>query len=139
MMAFQSSTIVQRKLESEFDENAPEKDCIIATLQRFFETSTVENWERSRPSKIAEEKIDEVHDTTENQQQINIRTVATVCSISRTTTHRIMIEYPSLKSYKTQLVQKFDEEAVQDSVDMCKILIAMLEDNDTEENFFSTK
>ena len=41
-------------------------------LQVFCETGTIENRERSgRPSKIAEEKIDEVLHVTENQQQMS--------------------------------------------------------------------
>ena len=42
MVKFQSSTVVQRKLEAEFGENGPEKDWIIAAFQRFCETSTNE-------------------------------------------------------------------------------------------------
>ena len=53
MAKFESSTIVQRKLEAEFGKNARKKHCIIATLQRFCETGTVENLECSgRSSKI---------------------------------------------------------------------------------------
>ena len=47
MNKFELPTIVQRKLEAEFDKNTPKKNCIIATFQRFYETGTVENRERS--------------------------------------------------------------------------------------------
>ena len=56
-------------MKAEFDKNASKKDCIIATFPRFCETGTVEDWDHSgRSSKITEEKIDEVHHVTENQQ-----------------------------------------------------------------------
>ena len=62
-------------------------------FQRFFEIDIVENREHSgRPSKITEEKIDEVHHVIENQQLTSVRTVTTACSIFRTTAHRIITE-----------------------------------------------
>ncbi len=135
MAKFESPIVVQRKLQAEFGKNAPKKDCIISTFQRFCETGTVENRERSgRPSIITEEKIDEVYDVIENQPQSSVQTVATACSISPMTTHRIMTEYLSLKPYKAQFVQKLYEEDFQDRVEMCKIPIPMLQDNDIQEN-----
>ena len=84
--------------------------------------------------KIIEEKIDEVHHVTKNQQQTNVQIVVTACSIFRTTIHRIMIEYLLLKPYNAQFVQKLDEEDLQDRVQMWKTLMPMLEDNDTHES-----
>ena len=42
----------------------------------------------------------------------------------------------ALKSYKAHFVQELDEEDFHNGVDTCKILIPMLEDNDTQESFF---
>ena len=54
-------------------------------FQHFCETNTLENRECSgKPSKVAEKNIDDV---IENQQQTSVSTVATVCSVSRTTLH----------------------------------------------------
>ena len=54
-------------------------------FRQFCETNTLENRECSgRPSKITEKKIDDV---IENQQQTSVSTVATTCSVSRTTSH----------------------------------------------------
>ena len=87
------------------------KDCIRAMFQRFCETSTVENLERSRrPSKITEERFNEVHHITENQQQTSVRTAASACSTFRIIARRIITEYLLLKPYKAQFVQKLDEE-----------------------------
>ena len=67
----------------------------------FCENRTVEDRERpGRPSEITEEKIDEVAEVIENEAQSSVRSVATACSIPRTTAHRIMTEHLSLKSYK---------------------------------------
>ena len=92
MVKFESLTIVQRKLETELDKNSPKKkDCFITMLQRFCESGTAGNRERSRRlSKISEEEIDKVHHVTENKKQTSVRTVATTCSISRTTAHQII-------------------------------------------------
>jgi transposase len=68
MAKYESPAIVRRKLQVEFGRSIPSEGCITATFQRFCETGTVEDKERSgRPSKIAEEKIEEVHDVIENQ------------------------------------------------------------------------
>ncbi|CAM4845930.1 unnamed protein product [Rotaria magnacalcarata] len=115
MAKFESSTIVKRKLWTEF----------------------VEDRERpGRPSEITEEKIDEVAKVIENEPQSSVLSVATACSISQTTAHRIMTEHLSLKPYKVQFVQKLYEEDMQDRVEMCKTLIPMLEDNHIQQNLF---
>ena len=137
MAKFESPAIVQRKLEAEFAKNAPKKDYTIATSQRFCGTDTIENRKRSgRPSKITEEKIDELHDVTEKQQQTSVQTVSTTCSMSRKTAHPIITEYLILTPYNAQFVQKVNEEDLQDRIDICKILIPMLEDNGIPDSLF---
>ena len=141
MAKFQSCTVVKRKLWTEFGKYTPGETTIRETFHRFCETGTVEDRERpGRPSEITEEKIDEVAEVIENEPQSNVRSVATTCSISRTTAHRIMTEYLSLKPCKMQFVQELYEEDMQDRVEMCKTLIPMLEDNQIQQNlFFSDK
>ena len=103
----------------------------------FVKLVPVEDRERpGRPSEITEEKIDEVAEVIENEPQLNVRSVATACSIPRTTAHRIMTEHLSLKPYKVQFVQEIYEEDIQDRVEMCKTLIPMLEDNRIQQNLF---
>ena len=98
MAKFQSSTLVKRKLWTEFGKNTPGETTIRETFQRFCETGTVKNRERpGRPSEITEEKVDEV---IENEAQSSVRSVATACSIPRTTAYRIITEHLSLKPYK---------------------------------------
>jgi hypothetical protein len=137
MAKFESPTIVERKLKAEFGKNAPKKDCIIATFQRFCETGSVEDRERpGRPSTVTEDKVEEVIDVIDNQPQSSVRTIATACSISTTTTYRIMTEYLSLKPFKGQFVQQLFEEDLQDRVEMCQILIPMLQDTEIQGNIF---
>ena len=101
MAKFESSTVVKRKLWTEFGKNTPGEITIRETFQRFCETGTVEDRERpGRPSEITEEKIDEVAEVIENELQSSVRSVATGYSIPRTTAHQIMTEHLSLKSYK---------------------------------------
>ena len=70
------------------------------------------------------------------EQQTSIQTGASACSTFRTTAHRIVTEYLSLKPYKAQFVQKINEEDFQDRVQMCQTLTPMQEDNDTQESLF---
>lgn len=137
MAKFESATLVRRKLQAEFGQKIPGEDCITKTFQRFCETGTVEDRQRSgRPSNITEEKIDDVRDVCATEPHTSVRDVASACSISRTTTHRIMTEYLSLKPYKVQFVQKLYEEDFEDRVEMCRTLIPMLQDPNTQENIF---
>ena len=53
-----------------------------------------------RPSKIIEQKIDEVRDVIQDEPQSSARAVATTCSIPPTTAYRLMSEYLGLKSFK---------------------------------------
>ena len=83
--------------------------------QRFCETGTVEDCQRSgRPSTITEEKVGKFRDDCESKGNSSVQTVATACSIPRTTVHRIMTEHLSLKLYKTHFVQEIYEEDMQD-------------------------
>ncbi len=137
MAKFESPAVVRRKLQVDFGEDTPTEACIKRTFERFRETGTVEDRERSgRPPKITEEKINEVRDFIQNEPQSSVRAVATDCSVSRGTAHRIMRDYLGLKPYKAQFVQQLYEEDTQDRVDMCKTLIPMLQDKSIQENIF---
>ncbi|CAF3421221.1 unnamed protein product [Rotaria socialis] len=116
-----SAAVVQRKLRAEFGINTPGLTCIKDTFERFCETGTVEDQER---------------DALKDKPQSSVLFVATDCSITPTTTHRIMTEYLALKPYKAQFVQQLYEEDLQDRVEMCKTLIPMLEDSHMQENLF---
>ena len=130
MAEFESSMVVKRKLWTKFGKNMPGETTVRETFQCFCETGTTEDRERpGRPSKITEEKIDEVAEVIENEAQSSVRSVATACSILRTTADRIMTEYLSLKPYKGQLVQEVYEEDMQDRVEMCKTLIPIIKFN----------
>ena len=101
MAKFESSTVVKRKLWAKFGKNTPGETTIRETFQRFCETGTVGDREHpGRPLEIIKEKIDEIAEVIENETQSSVRSVATVCSIPRTTAHRIMTEHLSLKPYK---------------------------------------
>ena len=137
MAKYESAAVVRRKLQIEFGRSTPSEGYITVTFQRFCDTGTVEDKERSgRPSKITEEKIEEVCDVIENDPQSSVRTVAATCSIPTTTAHRIMTEYLSLKPYKMHFVQQLYEEDLQDRVDMCETLIPMLADKNMQNNLF---
>ena len=45
-----------------------------------------------------------------------------------------MTEYLPLEPDKAQFIQKLDKDNFHDRVEMCKTLIPMLEDNDTQES-----
>lgn len=137
---FESSIVLKRKLQLEFGKQTPIVYCIRDTFERFCETGTVKDRQRSgRPSMITEEKIDEVYEFIQNESQSSVRTVTTACAIPRTTTHRIMTEYLSLEPYKVQSVQQLYQEDQEDIIEMCETLIPMLEDDIQGNIFFRTK
>ena len=75
-------------MQADFGQDTPSKDTITRTYQRFCETGTVEDRQRSaRPSTIREDKVDEVRDVSESKSNSGVRTVATAFSIPRTTAH----------------------------------------------------
>ena len=115
MSKFESLTTVKRKLQAEFGKQTPSLNCIKDVFERFTETGTVEDRERSgRPLVITEETVGKVHDVSEAERRQSIRTVAAVCAIPKTTVHRIMREHLLLKPYKGHLVQQLYEEDSQD-------------------------
>jgi hypothetical protein len=137
MAKFESLTAVQRKLKVEFGDQTPSLHCIKDTFERFKETGTVEERQRSgRPPIINEEKAEEVLHFCETDPTSSVRTVAAACSIPKTTAHRIMTENLSLKPYKMHFVQQLYEEDLQDRIEMCNILKPMLSNKDNEENIF---
>ena len=137
MAKFESPRTVRRTLQVEFGPNTPSEDTIKRTFERFCETGNVEDRPRSgRPVTITEEKIDDVRNVCEAEPCSSVRSVAIACAIPQTTTHRIMTGHLSLKPFKSQFVQKIYDEDMQDRVEMCRILIPMLEDNDTREDVF---
>lgn len=136
MAKFESPVVVRRKLQVEFGNKTPSEVSIKAIFDRFCETGTVEDRARSeRPSKVTEEKMYEVREVLEEPQS-SVRSVATACSIPKTTAYRIMTDYLLLKPYKVQFVQELYEENLQDRVEMCTTLLPMLEDEDIQENLF---
>ncbi|CAF2265044.1 unnamed protein product [Rotaria magnacalcarata] len=78
MAKFDSATVVQRKLRVEFGINTRGLARIKDAFERFCETGTVEDRERSgRPSSISEETIDKVSDALKDKPQSSVRSVAT--------------------------------------------------------------
>ena len=137
MGKFESLTTVKLKLQAEFGKQAPSLNCIKDGFERFTETGTVEDRERSgRPQVITEETVEKVHYVCEAERRQSVRTVAAACAIPKTTVHRIMRESLLLKPYKGHFVQQLYEEDFQDRVDMCETLDPMLLNDHNEESFF---
>ena len=137
MGKFQSLTTVKRKLQAEFGKQTPSLNCIKDVFERFTETGTVEDPERSgKPSGITEELVEKVHDVCKAERRQSVRTVPAACAIPKTTVHRIMREHLLLKPYKGYFVQQLYEEDFQDRVDICETLEPMLLNDHNEESFF---
>ena len=134
---FQSLTTMKRKLQAEFGKQTPSLNCIKDVFERFTETGTVEDRERSgRPSIITEETVEKVHDVCEAEQRQSVRTVAAACAIPKSTVHRIMREHLLIKPCKGHFVQQLYEEDFQDRKDMYETLEPMLLNEHNEESFF---
>ena len=79
---------VKRQLQVEFGEQTPDVDCIRKTFQRFCETGTVEDRQRSgRPHVIDEEKIDEVCNLI--RDEITSISKQTLCDVFRNIVKRM--------------------------------------------------
>ena len=75
------------------------------TFDRFCAIGAVEDREHpGRPSKITEQKIDEVRDVIQDEPQSSVRAIARTCSILPTTAYRLMSEYLGLKPFKMRFV-----------------------------------
>ena len=62
MDKLESLTTVKRRLQAEFGKQTPSLNCIKDVFERFTETGTVDDRERSgRPSVITEETVEKVH------------------------------------------------------------------------------
>ena len=128
---------MKRKLQAEFDKQTASLNCIKDVFERFTETGTVEDRERSgRPSVITEETVERVHYICEVERRQSVRTVAAACAIPKTTVHRIMREHLLLKPYKGHFVQQLCEEDFQDRMDISETLEPMLLNDHNEESFF---
>ena len=136
MGKLESLMTVKRKLQAEFGKQTPSLNCIKDVFERFTETETVEDWERSgRPSVITEETVESVHYVCEAERRQSVRTVVAACATPKTTVHRIMREHLLLKPYKGHFVQQLYEKDFQDRMDMCEILEPMLLNDHNEESF----
>ena len=138
MGKFQSSTTVKRKLQAEFDKQTPSLNCIKDVFERFTETGTVEDRERSgRSSVITEETVEKVHYVCEAERRQSVRTVAATCAIPKTTVHQIMRQHLLLKPYKGYFVQQLYEKKIfKILLDMYETLEPMLLNGHNEESFF---
>ena len=123
-----SPVIIRLTLQAEFGQ-----DTMTRIYQSFCKAGTVEDRQSSgRPLTITEEKVDEVRDVCESELNSSIQTVATACSIPRTTAHRTMNEYLSLKPCKAQFAQEIYEEDMQDRMEICRTLIPILRDSNIQ-------
>ena len=93
MAKFEALVVVRRQLQVEFGENTLTEAPIKPTFDRFCATGTAEDRDHpDRPSKITEQKIDEIHDVIQDELQSSIRAVTTICSVLPTTAYRITSE-----------------------------------------------
>ena len=77
MVKFESSVVVRRKLQVKFGRNTPTEAYIKRTFDRFCATGTVEGQEYpDRPSKITEQKINEIFKTNHNQVFVLLQQLA---------------------------------------------------------------
>ena len=74
MGKLESLTTVKRQLKAEFGKQTTSLNCIRDVFERFTETGTVEDRERSRrPSVITEETVEKVHYVCEAERRQSIR------------------------------------------------------------------
>ena len=98
MAKFESPVLVRQTLQTKFEQDTSSEDTVRRAFQRFYETGTVKDRQRSgRPSTIAEKKGDEVRDVYATESNSRVRDVTTACSIPQTTLYRIMTGYSHIR------------------------------------------
>ena len=123
MDQLQSSTLVKRKLSTDFDQST-----IRQTFQRFCESGTVED--RQRPARPIT-----------NYRRKHWRTYWKWSTIDHSiyllhSTNNSTSNYQWISVIETVEVQELNEEDMQDRIHNCQTLIPIFEHNQIQQNFF---
>jgi hypothetical protein len=133
MAKLESPSSVRRHLQRENVSDVPSEKSIKAVYDKFIETGSVLDRERSgRPSLLTEEKLDEIEEVLSDGSIISVRRVSQEVNLSKTVVHRGMRDVLGYKSYKMHLTQQLYDEDKDLRVVMAEILLPILHDENND-------
>jgi ribosomal protein S25 len=131
MAKLESPTAVRRCLQQENVSDIPTRLTIQAIYDKFIETGSVKDRERSgRPSVVTEEVAAEIDQVVQNAAVASVRSIAQEVNVSKSVVHRTMRDVLGYKPYQMHLTQELYDEDKDLRVEMAEYLIPILEDQD---------
>ncbi|CAF1446539.1 unnamed protein product [Rotaria sp. Silwood1] len=133
MARLESPSSVRRHFHRENMSDIPSEKTIKAIYDKFIETGSVHDRERSgRPSLMTTEKLDEIEEILSDNAMVSVRRVSQEVNLSKSTVHLAMRNVLGYKPYKMHLTQQLDDEDKDVRVVMAEALLPILdhENND---------
>ena len=128
MARLESSSSVRRHFQRQNLPNIPSEKTIKAIYDKFIETGSVHDRERTgRPSLATPEKLDEIEGVLSNNAMVSVRRVSDEVDMPKTTVHRIMRNVLGYKPYKMHATQQLEDEDMDVRVVMSEILLPILD------------
>ena len=129
MAKLESPSSVRRHFQRENMSNIPSEKSIKAIYDKFIETGSVLDRERSgRPSLMTEENLDEIEEVLSTNSRTSVRRVSEEVNLSKSVVHRAMRDVLGYKPYKMHLTQQLYDEDKDLRVVMAEILLPILDD-----------
>ncbi|CAF0812160.1 unnamed protein product [Adineta ricciae] len=133
MAKLESLSPVRRYFQRENVSNIPSEKSIKAVYDKFIETGTVFDRQRSgRPSLMTEEKLDEIEEVLSTTSMVSVRGVSQSVNLSKTVVHRAMRDVLGYKPYKMHRTQQLFDEDKDLRVVMAEILLPIIEDENND-------
>ncbi len=137
MSKFESPIRVILELQRREATEIPERHTISAIYQKFIDIGSVEDIKSpGRPTTITEDKINEVEEALVTMPVNTVRNIARETNISKRQAHRIMRDVIGFKPYMMHRTQQLLDEDMDLRVEMCELLIPILEDQQNDGNIF---
>ena len=128
MARLESPSSVRRHFQRQNMSDIPSEKTIKAIYDKFIETGSVHDRERSgRPSVATPEKLDAIEKVLSNNAMISVRRVSQEVNVPRSTVHRTMRNVLGYNPYTMHLTQQLDDEDKDVRVVMAEILLPILD------------
>ncbi|CAF4075045.1 unnamed protein product [Rotaria sp. Silwood2] len=133
MARLESPSSVRRHFQRENMSDIPSEKTIKAIYDKFIETGSVHDRERSgRPSLMTTEKLDEIEEVLSDNAMVSVRRVSQEVNLSKSTVHLAMRNVLGYKPYKMHLTQQLDDEDKDVRVVMAEALLPILDDENND-------
>ncbi|CAF1171942.1 unnamed protein product [Rotaria sordida] len=133
MAKFQSRITVRRYLQRENFAYVPLVLTIKRIYNKFLETCSVKHHDNpGRPAVATTEKINEITEILATTPINSVRLVSQQVNLSKSVIHRTMKNILKYKPYKMHLIQQLYDEDQDLRVELCELLMPILEHNDND-------